>query len=214
MILNQSFTIRDRKQAGLLLAEKLVRFKNSNAIIVGVPYGGAVVGYHLAEKLNLSFDVIACKPISHPADQRKTIGSVSIDQAVIHDEAFDIPSDYIYHKIVRNQNALKAQEDFYRSGKPWEVKIENAEVIVVGDIVRSADSLVASIRTLRNQKPKKIIVAASIVKPDAMTQLANEVDEIVSLSVEDDVQPGGFYEENTVVRDEDIRDLVLRSFEN
>lgn len=214
MILNQSFTIQDRKQAGLLLAGRLEHFKNSNAIVVGVPYGGAVVGYHLAEKLNLFFDVIACKPLSHPADQRKSIGSVSIDQAVIHDEAFDVPSDYIYHKIVRNKNTLKSQEEFYYSGKPRAVKIENAEVIVVGDTVWSADSLVALIRALRNQRPKKIIVAASIVKTDAMSQLVNEVDEIVSLFVEDDVRPDGFYEENTVVGDEDIRDLVLRSFEH
>jgi hypothetical protein len=31
MILNRSFTVRDRKQAGLLLAEKLIRCRNSKA---------------------------------------------------------------------------------------------------------------------------------------------------------------------------------------
>lgn len=213
MILNQSFTVRDRKQAGWMLAEKLIRFKDSNTVVVGVPYGGAVVGYHLAEKLDLLFDVIACKTIAHP-DQRKTIGSVSIDQVVIHDDGYDIPRDFLYHQIVRNQSALKAQEAFYHAGKPGKVKIENAEVIVVGDIVRSADSLIASIRTLRNQKPKAIMVAATLVTPAARELLADEINEIVSLCSDEKVQPGGLYEENTIVRDEDIRDLILRSFAN
>jgi predicted phosphoribosyltransferase len=214
MILHQSFTIRNRKEAGRMLGEKLMWLKNSEASVVGVPYGGAVIGYHLAKILSLSFDVIACKSIPHPADPRKTIGSVSTDQVVIHDEGYDIPRDYIYHQIVRSQRALKAQQAFYRSGKPDELTIENEEVIVVGDILRSADSLIALIRTLRNQKPKKILVAASMVTPDALRQLASEIDEVVFLFVEDTFQPRTLYEEKTIVHDEDIRDLVLRSFPN
>jgi putative phosphoribosyl transferase len=214
MITNQSFTLRNRKQAGMLLAEKLINFKNSDAIVVGVPYGGAMVGYHLAEKLNLAFDVVGCKIISHPADTRKTIGSISSDQVVIHDEAYDIPRDYIYHQIVCSQNALKEQQAFYHNGKHDVLVVKNAAVILTGDMVKSADALIASVRTLRSQNPKKIILAASLVTPEALRQLSIEVDEIVSLAIEEDVQPGGIYEENSALRDEDIRGLLLRSLPN
>jgi putative phosphoribosyl transferase len=213
MILNQSFTIRNRKQAALMLAERLMHLENSRAIIVGVPYGGAVIGYHLAEKLNLTFDIVVCKTIFHP-DHRKTIGSVSIDQVVIHNDDYDIPRDYIYHQIVRNQNVLKAQDYFYRSGKQREINIRNAEVVLVGDVVKSADALIASIRTLRNQNPKRIIVAAPVFTSEAARQLTTEVDEIVSLTTEYEIPSGGFYEERTIVRDEDIRDLIVRSDAN
>lgn len=211
MILNQSFTIPDRRQAGLRLAQKLFQNRSSNSVVFGVPYGGAVVGYNVAKRLSLYFDVIGCRPIPHPADQRRTIGSVSVDQVVLHDEEYDIPRDYIYHQIMRAQNALNAQESFYRSARPADVTVNNREVIVAGDIVKSADSLLAAIRTLRKRKPNKIIVAAPVVTPDAMARLSHEVDEMVFLFMEDSIPSGGFYEETAIIRDEDIKDLLRRS---
>lgn len=211
MILNQSFTIVDRRQAALLLAQKLSQYRSSNSVVVGILSGGAVVGYNLAKRLGLSFDVIGCRPIVHPADQRRTIGSVSLDQVVLHDEGYDIPRDYIYHQIMRAQNALNAQDSFYASAGRAEVTIGNKEVIVTGDIVRSADSLLAAIRTLRKRKPNKIIVAAPMVTPEAMARLSREVDEIVFLVMEDSIPSGGVYEETTIIRDEDVKDLLHRS---
>jgi putative phosphoribosyl transferase len=209
MTLNQFFTIRDRKQAGLLLAEKLIHLRNSDTVVVGVPYGGAVVGFHLAKTLNLSFDVLACKTIGHPADQRKTIGCVSTDHVVIHDEAHDIPRDFIYHQIVLAQNALKAKQALYYGGSKNEISIQGREVIVVGDTVKNADALMATIKTIATERPTKIVVAAVLISSDAVRVLAAEADEIVSLSVADELEPGGVYEENVIIRDEDIRALLL-----
>ena len=211
MVLNQSFTIPDRKQAALLLAQKIIQNRNSDAIVFGIPYGGAVIGYQLAKKMKLSFDVIACRPIPDPADERRTIGSVSIDEVVIHDEGYDIPRDYVYHQIMRRQNALKAQQALYRSARPAEVTIRNKEVIVAGDIVKSADSLLAAIRTLRKRKPSKIIVAAPVLTPEAMARLSDEVDDIVFLFMETSIPSGSFYEEAAIIGDEDVKDLLRRS---
>ena len=83
MILNQSFAIPDRRQAALRLGQKLIRHRNSDSVIFGIPYGGAVVGYNLAKKLSLCFDVIGCRPIPHPADQRRTIKSKVIISPII-----------------------------------------------------------------------------------------------------------------------------------
>lgn len=211
MILNQSFTIHDRRQAALLLAQKLSQYRSPSSVVVGISNGGAVVGYNLAKRLGLCFDAIGCRQIAHPADQRRAIGSVSIDQVVVHDEGYDIPRDYIYHQIMRAQNALNAQDAIYRSGRRAEVTIRDKEIIVAGDIVRSADSLLAAIRTLRKRKPNKIIVAATMITPEAMARLSGEVDEIVFLVMEDSIPTGGFYEEVTIIRDEDVKDLLHRS---
>jgi predicted phosphoribosyltransferase len=56
-------TIQDREQAGYLLSKKLMLYKNSNALVVGLGHGGAVVGYHVAHALQLSFAVIPCRKI-------------------------------------------------------------------------------------------------------------------------------------------------------
>ncbi|MBP6147249.1 MAG: phosphoribosyltransferase, partial [Flavobacterium sp.] len=60
--------LKDRVQAGLLLSEKLEKYKNSNSIILAVPRGGVPVGYVIAEKLHLPLDIVLAKKIGHPTN--------------------------------------------------------------------------------------------------------------------------------------------------
>ena len=50
-----------------------------------------------------------------------------------------------------------------------------------------------------------------MVTPEAMVRLSREVDEIVFLVMEDSIPSGGVYEETTIIRDEDVKDLLHRS---
>ena len=73
MTLNHALSTRSRKEAGVLLAEKLGRHRNSNGIVVAVSKGAAEVGYYLASELRLPLEVVICKEITHPGDTKKTI---------------------------------------------------------------------------------------------------------------------------------------------
>lgn len=167
MTISQSFTIQNRKHAGLLLAEKLRRFKGPQTIVIGASHEGALIGYHLASVLHLPFDVIPCKKINHPADTNRSIGSISVNEVIIHEDAHDIPREYIYRQIVMNQNALKAQSAIYKSDQAqWGVN--NKTVIIVSDVLTSADAVLASLRSIKKQKPEEIIVAVPAATPEVI----------------------------------------------
>lgn len=210
MIQYAPFVTNNRKQAGTLLANKFLHLKDEDTVVIAVPYGGAVVGYHLASALSLPFEVLPCERIDDPGDRRRSIGSISPDDVIIHDDGHDIPRDYLYRQIMINQNALKLKKLFYNGLRPPS-KIAGATVILVGDVVGDADSLLACLRTVRNQKASKIIVAATVVTPEAFAQLSACSDEVVLLRIESDVRIENVYEEQSCVKDEDVKELVIQA---
>jgi putative phosphoribosyl transferase len=206
----QSFAVQNREHAGLLLAEKLRRFKDSQTIVIGVSHGGALIGYHLARALHLPFDVVPCKKINHPADPRKTIGSISMNEIVIHEDSRDIPRTYIHRQIVMNQNALKAQQAIYKSNHAeWSVK--NKIVIIVGDVLNSVDAVLASLRSIKKRKPEEIIVAMHAATPEVVSRLLREADDVVVLTVENNVQTENFYEQYSLTSDEEVKELIIKA---
>jgi putative phosphoribosyl transferase len=210
MILNQSITIRNRRQAAHLLADKLSAYKNSNAIVVAIPYGGVPVGYQLAKELHLQFDVVPCKKIGHPADSKKSIGSVSVDEVVINEGVEDIPCDYICHQIILNQNALKAQQIFFNTNTaPLDVK--GKTIILVDDVLSNADTVMACLKSIKKHQPEKIIVAAPVATQEAASQLYFKAGDLVLLSVDNNMRAETFYEEHLHIKDEEVRDLILKA---
>ena len=57
--------LKDRKEAGKLLSDKLKKYQNSNTIILAIPRGGIPVGYEIAKNLHLPLDITLSKKISH-----------------------------------------------------------------------------------------------------------------------------------------------------
>jgi putative phosphoribosyl transferase len=211
MTIGQSFTVHNREHAGLLLAEKLRRFKDSKTVVIGVSRPGALIGYHLASALHLPFDFVPCKKINHPSNTNKSIGSISVSEVIIHEDARDIPREYIYRQIVLNQNALKAQQQAPYKSNHAQDSVENKTVIIVGDILNSADAVLAGLRSIKKQKPEEIIVAAPAATPEVISRLLHEADDVVVLTAENNVRKENFYEEYSLTSDEVVKELIIKA---
>jgi predicted phosphoribosyltransferase len=171
---------QDMLQVAHLLGEKLMAYKNSDAVIVAVPRGGVEVGYHLSNMLNLELEIIPCRKIKHPGYSNQSIGSVSIDEASIIEECRNVPQDYIYHQILLIQHTLNADNDYYRSGsKP--LSLTNRTVILVDDVMQSGDSMKACLKSIKKQSPGKVLVAVLVTSPEASSQIESIVDELIAL---------------------------------
>lgn len=208
MILNHELSTSTRKQAGALLAEKLGRFRNSDGVVVAVSKGAAVLGYYLAAKLRIPLEVIICKEIPHPGDRRKTIASISADEICVHAETYDIPQDFIYHQIVLGQSAVRRQQSFYNSNRE-QLSLVGKSIILVCDILRSSDSLKASLQAIRNRKPREITIAAALASSAALQDLSDQVNEIEVLAVDATARPEHFFEDYLPLEDDEIRNMIL-----
>src|SRR5574338_1283954 len=88
---------RDRREAGLLLAEKLKKFRNDPGVVLAVPRGGVPVAYFVARELGFPIEVILTKKIGHPANKEYAIGAASLT------DHFVIPHEYVTHEYIQNE---------------------------------------------------------------------------------------------------------------
>ena len=171
-----------------LLWEKLIHYKNDDVVVVAASKGSAATSHYLAEKLQAPWEVISCKEIKHPANPTKTIGSVSSNEVLIHDES-SIPCNFIDHQIQLLQHSIAADKDFFSTiAESHELKYKT--VIVVCDYLKNYDSVAATLRTIKNQYPLKIIVACISVEPETARKIASSADEVVFLKMETSFRVG------------------------
>ena len=106
-----STKFHDRKEAGLLLAERLKVYVNNNnkttttfgseeavvaeegaaknesiLLVMAIPRGGVILGDIIASELNIKMDIIICKKIGAQNNPELAIGAVMADGSYIINE--------------------------------------------------------------------------------------------------------------------------------
>ena len=200
--------LQDRKEAGMLLSEKLEKYQGIDAVILAVPRGGVPIGYEISKNLHLPLDIILSKKIGHPLNKEFAIGAVSLDSSFI-DEHPEIPSAYIESEIKKLRESLKDKYNLYM-GDRKPIDVRGKTVIVVDDGIATGNTLLACIAMLRKSNPQKIVVAVPVVPFDTVKIFQQKGDEFVYLIASKDFRGvGGFYENFEQVNDDEAIRMLL-----
>nr|WP_315140630.1 phosphoribosyltransferase family protein [uncultured Flavobacterium sp.] len=195
--------LNDRKEAGILLSERLKKYQNSNTIILAVPRGGVPVGYEIAKRLHLPMDIVLSKKIGHPNNKEYAIGAVSMNSMTLKEHP-EVPQRYIEDEVIRLRKLLKEKYELYM-GNREPIDIQGKNVIVVDDGIATGNTLLASISMLRKKEPAKIIVAVPVLPADVIPIFQRNADEFVYLIAAKYFRGvGGFYEQFDQVEDEEV----------
>ncbi|HUV42471.1 MAG TPA: phosphoribosyltransferase [Patescibacteria group bacterium] len=204
---------KNREEAGKKLAEKLKDFQDSQDLIVlAIPRGGLVIGKQLSLVLNCPLDILVTKKIGAPNNSELAIGAVGITgEPVINEELtsrLGIDKEYLEKEITGRKAEVERRVKEYRGNKPA-VKLEDKIVIITDDGVATGATMAAAIEVIRQQEPKKIVVAIPVISRDSMPKLEEQADEIVYLEA-----PlmffavGQFYQEFDQVSDKEVKELL------
>lgn len=204
---------QNRTQAGQLLAKKLRQYKNKEVIVLGIPRGGVVTGRKLAEFLGCPLDVIITKKIGAPGNPELAIGAVgAIGEPVINEElAARIGADekYIQKQIVKIKEEIARREKEFRGEKP-KLNLKNKIVILTDDGVATGATMEAAVEIVRQQNPKKIVVAIPVIARDSLVKIEAKADQVIYLDA-----PlmffavGQFYQEFSQVSDKEVKELLI-----
>ena len=202
---------QDRQHAGQLLGEKLRAFHDTDAIVVAIPYGGIPVGYQLAKELNLQLEIVPCKQIRHPGCRDKSIGSVGVEEAIVHEElGDDIPHDYISHQITSLQRGLKKQHETLSSDR--DVDFKDKTIILVDDRLKTGDTILAGIRSVQKQGPAKVVVAVPVATTSGAEVIRPEANELVCLELfPDPASVSNAFQELNPVDEEEALQLLNKN---
>ncbi len=201
---------RDRQDAGKQLAEKLMKFKGENPIILAIPRGGAVVAREIAISLKAELTLIIPRKIGAPYNPELAIGAVTEDGSTILDKGvisyLDVSEEYIESEKQKQINEIKRRIEKYRVK---ELKLKDRTVIIVDDGIATGSTMRAAIKSIKNQGAEKIIVAVPVAPPDTIEKMENEVDELICLYTPQYFNAvGAFYQHFDQTTDKEVIGII------
>lgn len=193
--------------AGLALSRHLHHYKNVDGVTLAVPRGGVPVALPVSRILNLPLEIILSKKIGHPLHKEFAIGAVSLTGQVIAPNAF-ASDEYIHEETQHIREQLKAMyAKFMGDRKPTPVK--NKIVIIIDDGVATGHTLLSTIEMIKNEAPKKIVIAVPVAAQQAAQKLSEVCDEFVCVWIPTHFRSvGEFYENFTQVSDEEVFSIL------
>ncbi|KAB1157606.1 phosphoribosyltransferase [Flavobacterium luteum] len=195
--------LKNRIQAGILLAKKLLKYKSENTVVVALPSGGVPIGYCIAKELDLPLSLVFSQKIGHPNHKEHSIGVVGLSDYVIT-KPRGVSKSYITNEVRLIQQRLQQMKLKYQH----KIKIQGLNkktVLIVDDGMVNGNTLLYAIRLIQKSKPKEIVVAVPIASYAAIALLKEEVAELIVLIIPPFLSTvDEFYKKFEAISDEDV----------
>jgi putative phosphoribosyl transferase len=204
----------DREEAGLRLAEKLIRYNNDkNTVVVAIPRGGVPIGSIIAKTLNLPLEIVLSKKIGHPINKEYAIGAITLKNRILNDDILGVSQKYIDEETIHIRKILNNRDQLYH-GSLSPISLKNKIVILVDDGVATGNTLISSLELINLQEPLEIIVALPVASNSALKIIKSLdiVTRTICLLVPEYFQAvGQFYEKFNQVADDEVIKLLKES---
>lgn len=179
----------NRRQAALVLAKALEKYKSENAIVIGIPRGGIETAYYVAQQLHAELNFLIVRKLSYPKNPEFAFGAMAEDGTVyynpyhtiqISQEMIDTIEEEQLMEIERRKSILRNIQVF--------PDIKDRSVIIVDDGIATGATIFAAIKMCKKRGAAKIIVAAPVSSARIERDLLQVVDDVVIL-----IKPERFY---------------------
>ena len=224
-----STKFHDRKEAGLLLAERLKVYnrntfgseeaKKESFIVMAIPRGGVILGDIIASELNIGMDIIICKKIGAQNNPELAIGAVMADGSYIINEEIvnriNTSPEYISKQVEIQKKEIERRLIEFRGNKEYNNnnnKLKDKVVILVDDGIATGATMLAAVKWLKEKHYCKRLIVAVPVAPlessilEKLNQIADKV--IVIFTPYDFAAVGQFYEHFDQVSDKEVKEIM------
>lgn len=202
---------RDRTDAGRELAANLMHY-GADALVLALPRGGVPVAFEVANALKVPLDLLLVRKLGAPGREELAMGAIaSAGVKVLNNDvirALRVSEQEIATVVEREEKELFRRQHLYRGERPFP-KVEDSIVILIDDGVATGATMRVAILALRQQHPKRIVVAVPVGPPDTCEMLRREADEVVCAATPTPFfGVGRWYRSFPQVSDGEVRDLL------
>ncbi|MGH2356065.1 MAG: phosphoribosyltransferase [Chloroflexota bacterium] len=209
---------RDRAEAGQVLAAGLAAYANRpDVIVLALPRGGLPVGFEVAKALGAPLDVFLVRKLGVPGHEELAMGAIASGgvRVLNHDvvDTLFISGQVIDAVAAREQQEMARRERAYR-GDRSAPDVRGRAVILVDDGLATGSTMRAAAVALRQQAPRRIVVAVPVAAPATCEELGAEaeVDEIVCAWTPEPFHGVGlWYDDFSQTTDDEVRDLLAQA---
>jgi putative phosphoribosyl transferase len=159
---------KDREAAGNILGESLKnsinREERKNTLVLGIPRGGVITGWTIANKLSCDFGMIIPRKLHAPNNQELAIGGLMEDGTTYLNETLvkelDISPEYIKKEKLDQLEEIRRRTQLY-SGNTfnWNQNDLSAKTVILADdgAATGATIIVAARYIRTNKNPERLI---------------------------------------------------------
>jgi predicted phosphoribosyltransferase len=204
---------RDRADAGRRLAAELRTYAGDPGVLVlALPRGGVPVAHEVAVALGAPLDVFLVRKLGLPQHPELAMGAIASGGVKVLD-----------HEIIRRARVTGAQlravedaerrelarrERHYRGDRPAP-DLAGRTVILVDDGLATGATMRAAVEAVRQQQPKRMVVAVPIASPETCEAFRDVTDDTVcALTPEPFYAVGLWYEDFSETSDEEVHELL------
>jgi predicted phosphoribosyltransferase len=203
---------RDRIEAGRVLAERLAEYRGKGPVVLGIPRGGVVVAAEIARRLEGSLDVLVARKLGAPGSPELALGAVTADgeRFLNHDiiRMLGVSREYLDSVTSLEMAEARKREEWLRNLRSA-VSVTGRVAILVDDGLATGATMRAAVRSVRQRKPAKLVVAAPVGARDACATLSQEADEVVCpYQPEPFGAVGFFYQHFDPVADQEVQAVL------
>jgi putative phosphoribosyl transferase len=208
--------LRNRIQAGQILASKLTDYANrTDVLVLGLPRGGVPVAFEVAKALNVPLDISLVRKLAVPGHKELAMGAIASGGVRVFNydvvRWLGISSKTIDEVTAREERELQRRDRVYRGDRP-RPDVINRTIILVDDGIATGSTIRAAIVILQQQQPEQIVVAVPVAPAQTCEELKSEVDKVVCLMTPEPFYAIGLWYENfEQTTDEEVRELLAKS---
>src|SRR5262245_38349359 len=174
--------LRDRREAGRILAQKLKHYANrSDVLVLGLPRGGVPVAAEVANALNAPLDVFLVRKLGLPGHEEIAAGALATGGLRVLNlpllEMYAVTEREMAMVLLRERSELERQERVYRSNRPL-LDVRGKTILLVDDGLATGSTMRAAVLALKQGRPARIVVAVPVAPPDTCESLRSIADAV------------------------------------
>lgn len=204
---------KDRQEAGAVLAEKLLPYRQARPVVIAIPNGGVAVAVPIAKKLACPLHLMVVRKLQIPDNPEAGFGAVASDGTLLLNEPLVQRLGLSEAIIARQkQKALKTiQARLVRYGRAAEFpQLKGRTTILVDDGLASGFTMEAAVTVVKRHGPKTVIVAVPTSSMSAYRRISSLVDHFLCPDVSrlPVFAVANAYRDWRDLEDEEIKDLL------
>ena len=207
---------QDRSEAGKILATHVAKAVDDQDIIVlALPRGGVPVAFEVARSLRAPMDIYVVRKLGLPGEEELAIGAIASGGVRVLNRALiahlQIPEELIERVTAQQSIELERREQLYR-GTRGLIPLRGHTTILVDDGLATGATMLAAVRSVRAQQPRRIVVAVPVASSSACEDIREDVDQIVCVvTPEPFLAVGAWYDDFSQTSDSEVRSLLAQS---